>query len=244
MIANAIAQYLHQHGLSGFHPRAVLFDMDGTLIDSMPNHAIAWVQAMAHHGIAFTAEDSYLTEGAKGVDTIRQYVRAQQQRDISESAAMEIYQEKARIFATLPEPQLMDGVTELLTAIKQSGMSIGIVTGSAQRPLIRHIATTFAAFITEDNIISAYDVTHGKPHPEPYLKGMEKLHTAPTETIVIENAPLGITSGASSGAFTIAVNTGPLPDDLLLHAGAHLLVHALTTLTPLLRLAESTPLRG
>ena len=57
------------------HAKCVLFDMDGVLIDSMPNHAIAWVQSMTSFGITMTANDVYLTEGARGVDTIRKMVK-------------------------------------------------------------------------------------------------------------------------------------------------------------------------
>ena len=56
------------------NPKAALFDMDGVLYDSMPNHAIAWQQSMASFGIHMTAEDAYATEGARGIDTIRTMV--------------------------------------------------------------------------------------------------------------------------------------------------------------------------
>ena len=55
--------------------KVVLFDMDGVLYDSMPNHGVAWQRAMKEFGIHFTLEDSYATEGARGVDTIRKYAR-------------------------------------------------------------------------------------------------------------------------------------------------------------------------
>ena len=61
--------------------RCVLFDMDGVLYNSMPNHAVAWQQAMSANGLHFTAEDSYATEGMKGVDTIRIYAERQTGRN-------------------------------------------------------------------------------------------------------------------------------------------------------------------
>ena len=76
----AIKQYLERHGFEALRPKAVLFDMDGVLYDSMPKHAIAWQQSMASFGIHMTADDAYATEGARGVDTIRQMVRRQQSR--------------------------------------------------------------------------------------------------------------------------------------------------------------------
>ena len=64
---------------------------------------------------------------------------------------------------------------------------------------------------------------YGKPHPEPYLMGLQKAHAKPNETFVVENAPMGVEAAVAANIFTIAVNTGPLPDQVLLDAGADLL---------------------
>lgn len=204
--------------------RLCLFDMDGVLYDSMPNHAIAWVQAMASFGIRFTAADAYATEGARGVDTVRRYVRRQTGADISEEKAMNMYQEKARVFATLPVAPVMPGVIALMQKVNTKGLTVGVVTGSAQRPLIERVISDFGEFISSDHIVTAYDVDRGKPYPDPYIKGMSKCGDfRPDETVVIENAPLGVHSGHASGAYTIAVNTGPLADEVLLREGADIL---------------------
>ncbi len=222
---------MRRNNLGVFNPKVVLFDMDGTLCDSMPNHGVAWVAAMRAAGIAFTVNDSYLTEGARGVNTIQRYVLAQQNRHISEADAAKIYAHKAEIFATLPPAPIFPGTFELMERIKRCGMRIGIVTGSAQRPLIAGIVDTFRDYLTADDIVSAYDVKRGKPDPEPFLIGMAKCGgVLPTETIVVENAPLGVRAGSASGAFTIAVNTGPLDDSVLWDAGAHVLYHSIAAL--------------
>lgn len=212
------------------NPKAALFDMDGVLYDSMPNHAIAWQQSMASFGIHMTAEDAYATEGARGIDTIRTMVRQQKGEEITLERAQEMYDEKTRIFHSMPKPIVMPGVVEVMKGMKARGWRIGVVTGSGQRPLINRLLTDFADFLDENHIVTAYDVKRGKPAPDPYLMGMKKVGTEPTETIVIENAPLGVKAGVASGAYTIAVNTGPLPDEILLAAGADLLfpdMHAL-----------------
>lgn len=205
------------------NPKAALFDMDGVLYDSMPNHAIAWQQSMASFGIHMTAEDAYATEGARGIDTIRTMVLKQKGEEITLERAQEMYDEKTRIFHSMPKPIVMPGVGEVMKGMKARGWRIGVVTGSGQRPLINRLLTDFADFLDEDHIVTAYDVKRGKPAPDPYLMGMKKVGTEPTETIVIENAPLGVKAGVASGAYTIAVNTGPLPDEILLAAGADLL---------------------
>lgn len=241
-----IERYLEKHGFEALCPKAVLFDMDGVLYDSMPHHAIAWQRSMEIFGIHMTEIDAYATEGARGVDTIRMMVKQQQGRDIDEAEAQRMYDEKTRQFHLLPETPIMPGIPELMEKIKNEGLTIGVVTGSGQRPLINRLLIDFAGFLNEQHIVTAYDVTRGKPAPDPYLTGMEKTDSKPWETIVIENAPLGVKAGTSARAFTIAVNTGPLPDSELLSQGADLLFKKMTDLADswesLFQLSARTPI--
>ena len=220
----AIKKYLEEHGFEALRPKAVLFDMDGVLYDSMPNHVIAWQESMAQQGLQMTADDAYATEGARGVDTIRQMVKRQQNRIIDEAEAQRMYDVKSRIFHSLPEAPVMPGIQELMQKIKANGLQVGVVTGSGQRPLIQRILKDFGSYVDEAHIITAYDVERGKPNPDPYLMGLQKAgNLAPYEAIVVENAPLGIRAGYAARIFTVAVNTGPLPDEELLMAGANLI---------------------
>lgn len=219
-----IAHYLKKHGFEQFEPKAVLFDMDGVLYDSMPNHAIAWQQSMAQFGITMTADDAYATEGARGVDTIRKMVMLQQGREIDEAEAQRMYDVKSHIFHQLPEASIMPGILPLMQQIHDDGIQIGVVTGSGQKPLIKRILKDFGTFVDEAHITTAYDVRRGKPKPDPYLMGLRKAgDLMPYEAIVVENAPLGIQAGVAAKIFTIAVNTGPLSVQTLLDANADLL---------------------
>lgn len=210
-------------------PRCVLFDMDGVLYDSMPNHAIAWVKALKEFGIHFTAEDSYATEGARGVDTIRAYIKKQQGREISEEEAQKIYDVKTHYFHSLPETRIFPGVRELMQKIKDHGLTIGVVTGSGQKPLIKRLLNDFKGFLTADHIVTAYDVSKGKPNPDPYLMGLSKCGgLMPWQGIVIENAPLGVRAGVAAHIFTVGVNSGPLPDSALSNEGANLVFKRMT----------------
>jgi len=224
MFRVALKQYLERHGFEALRPKAVLFDMDGVLYDSMPNHAIAWQQSMEQFGIHMTAGDAYATEGARGVDTIKKMVLQQQDREIDETEAQRMYDVKTQIFHSLPEAPVMPGMLELMKKITADGLQCGVVTGSGQRPLIRRILKDFGAYVDEQHITTAYDVRRGKPKPDPYLMGLRKAgDLRPWEAIVVENAPLGVHAGAAAKIFTVAVNTGPLPDQTLLDAGADLL---------------------
>ena len=217
-------QDISSFGKTGVSPKVVLFDMDGVLYDSMPNHGVAWQRAMKEFGIHFTLEDSYATEGARGVDTIRKYAKAQLGKELSEEEAQQMYDVKAAYFHEMPEAKVFDGVIDLMQKIKASGLKIGIVTGSAQFPLIERVTRDFGEFVTKDQITTAYDVKRGKPNPDPYLMGLKKAgNYLPEEGIVVENAPLGVHAGVAAGCYTVAINSGPLPDATLLDEGANIL---------------------
>ena len=229
MFALALKKYLEEHDFEALSPKVVLFDMDGVLYDSMPNHAIAWQESMAKYGIHMTADDAYATEGARGVDTIREMVRRQQHRDIDEVEAQKMYDLKSQTFHSLPEAPIMPGILDLMRQIHASGLQCGVVTGSGQRPLINRILKDFGNYVDETHITTAYDVTRGKPQPDPYLMGLHKAgDLAPWQAVVVENAPLGVRSGHAAHIFTIAVNTGPLPNNELLAAGANLIFASMT----------------
>ena len=228
---NEIKQYLKEHGFGHFCPKAVLFDMDGVLYDSMPLHAIAWQESMKKFGIHMTTADAYATEGARGIDTIRLFVKQQQGKDISLEEAQRMYDEKTRLFHAMPEAPIFDGVFSIMEKIQRSGMTVNVVTGSGQRPLIERLLHDFGQYLDEDHITTAYDVKRGKPYPDPYLTGLRKAgNLQPNEGIVVENAPLGVRAGVSAGIFTVAINSGPLPDASLLDEGANVLYNTMTQL--------------
>ena len=225
---DSIRQYLERHGFGHFSPKAVLFDMDGVLYDSMPHHAIAWQESMKRFGIDMTEADAYATEGARGIDTIRQ-IATRQGKEVSLEEAQRMYDEKSRIFHEMPDAPIFDGVFDMMEKIKRAGMTVNVVTGSGQRPLIRRLLNDFGRYLDENHITTAYDVKHGKPYPDPYLMGLQKAgNLKPFEGIVVENAPLGVRSGVSAGIFTVAINSGPLPDKALLDEGADVLYDKMT----------------
>ena len=231
MLSLPVRHYLAKHGFEAFCPKAVLFDMDGVLYDSMPNHAVAWQKSMAKFGIAMTHEDAYATEGQRGVDTIRQMVKQQQGRDIDEEEAQKMYDEKTRLFHLMPAPPMMPGAKELMEKIHADGLAIGVVTGSGQRPLINRLLTDYGTFLDEEHIVTAYDIKKGKPFPDPYLKGLKKMgNLNPWEAIVVENAPLGVQASVAASIFTICVNTGHLPEQLFLEKGTDMLLGSMNEL--------------
>ena len=85
-----IDEYLRKHDFAVFSPKAVLFDMDGVLYDSMKNHSESWHKAMAHYGLNMSRDDAYMYEGMRGVETIKLLARQQWGKELSEEEAQEM----------------------------------------------------------------------------------------------------------------------------------------------------------
>ena len=207
--------------------KAILFDKDGVLFDSMPNHAYAWSHAMTQFGLEMTAYEAYLHEGRTGSGTIDILAQRYWGRDATEEEIERIYAAKAELFNTLPEPKPMPGALEALTAAKELGCKIVLVTGSGQAKLLESLEEHYPGFFRQELMVTGFDVKLGKPHPEPYLMGLQKAGVKAEEAIVVENAPLGVESAHKAGIFVIAANTGPLEDSILKEAGANIVVPGL-----------------
>jgi HAD superfamily hydrolase (TIGR01509 family) len=204
--------------------KAVLFDMDGVLFDSMPNHAYAWSHAMTEYGLQMTPEEVYMNEGRTGSATINMLAQRFWGRDATEEEKQRIYEAKSKVFNSCPEAKPMPGALETLQTVKEKGLKIVLVTGSAQTSLLEKLERSYPGFFHQDLMVTGFDVKQGKPFPEPYLKGLQKAGIKPEEGIVVENAPLGVQAGHAAGIFTIAANTGPLEDEVLKNAGADIVL--------------------
>ncbi len=226
----SIDLYLKKHGFEAFTPKAVLFDMDGVLFDSMPNHARSWAKVCTEFGLAMTPEEAYMHEGRTGAATINILTRRYWNRDATPEEVERIYQEKCRLFNACPEAPKMPGAQEVLQRVKDAGMTIVVVTGSGQKSLLDRLEHNYPGFFVPELVVSSKDVKHGKPHPEPYLMGLEKAGLQPWEAVVVENAPLGVRAAVAANIFTVAVNTGPLPESALLNEGANALFPSMAAL--------------
>jgi HAD superfamily hydrolase (TIGR01509 family) len=199
--------------------KAVLFDMDGVLYDSMKNHASAWSKVMFRHGFQMTEQEAYMHEGRTGDATI-DIISKREGKIIGAEERKQIYTEKMAEFAEYPPVAPMAYSRELLQKVADNNLTMMIVTGSGQPSLLDRINMDFPRFFTREKIITSFDYTQGKPHPDPYLMALERTKLSPNEAIVVENAPLGVQSAKAAGIYTIAANTGPLPDAILREAGA------------------------
>lgn len=231
-IEDALLLYLKNKGLDGMSLVSAMFDMDGVLFDSMKNHAHCWHKTMAHFGMNMSLEEAYMHEGRTGAGTINLVSMRERGYESNPEEIEEIYGYKSRLFNACPEAPRMPGAYELLKQVKASGIVPVLVTGSGQKSLIERLNHNFPDIFRPHLMVTAFDVKYGKPNPEPYLMGLQKAgNLAVNQSMVIENAPLGVKAGVASGCFTIAVNTGPLPDSALLEQGASLLFSSMQELS-------------
>lgn len=220
MLENHKQNYLKRSGYSSMSIKAMLFDMDGVLFDSMPNHATSWIESTKAFGLSMDRNEAYMNEGRTGASTINEIALRTWNREATELEIKQIYAKKTEIFNQCPLAQPMSGAWQVLQKAKQAGLKIVLVTGSGQKTLLDRLNRNFPGIFTPDNMVTAYDVKYGKPNPEPYLIALQKAGVQANEAIVVENAPLGVRAGVAANIFTLAVNTGPLPDSVLIGEGA------------------------
>lgn len=230
MFSSAVQKFLKEKNYPDFNPKAIFFDMDGVLFDSMKYHATAWVQALQEVEIPFTHYEAYMNEGRTGHSTIDGVFNRTYGRDATEEEKQQIYRLKSKYFEAHSTTQKMPFALELLEKIKGQGLQIFVVTGSGQPSLIDSLQSYFPGIFQKEKMVTAFDVKKGKPFPEPYLKALKKSGVNPWEAVVVENAPLGVEAAKAAGLFTIAVNTGPLEKEVLTNSGADVVLDSMEEL--------------
>lgn len=218
--------------------KAVLFDMDGVLFDSMPAHAASWAKICTEYGLQMSVRDVYLNEGRTAESTIEVLTQRTWGRSTNPEEVDRIYALKCEEFKNYPEAPVMAGAPDVLDAVLESGREIYIVTGSAQDSLLDRIYSHLPGYFVRERVICGKDYTHGKPDPEPYLMGLQRAGVQAHEAIVVENAPLGVRAAKAAGIFTIAVNTGILDDADLWAEGADMVFPSMAALAEAWRESE------
>ena len=198
--------------------RALLFDMDGVLVDSTPAVARVWTAWATGRGL--DPDDVVRrAHGRPSIATIRELLPNGDHH--AEDQAVE----KAEI-EDLQDIVALPGTEELLSQLPAARFA---VVTSATRPLA--VARIQAAgFAIPKYLVTASDIQHGKPHPEPYLRGAAILGIPAADCVVIEDAPAGIQSGKAAGARVLALRT-TAADDELLRAGADWIVNDCSALS-------------
>lgn len=192
---------------------AVLFDMDGVLVDSMNGHSEAWKELLLAQGIVVSDRFIFENEGAMGPEILISLFQAHGRPYHSETIR-EIYYKQNEKFVTeyLPKVNLFPETPSLLQMLREKGIILGLVTGS-RRNIIEKIwrPEELSWFAT---VVSADDTDRFKPHPDPYLKALQDIGLPGERCLVVENAPAGIQAALSAGLTCFAI-TSTLPKETL-----------------------------
>jgi mannitol-1-/sugar-/sorbitol-6-phosphatase len=186
---------------------ALLFDMDGVLVDSTPAVARVWTRFALRHGFD-AAEVVHRAHGRPSIVTVREYLpngdHLAENKEIERGEIVDLDG-----IAPLP------GALELLTALPPGRWTI--VTSCTRR--LAEVRLKTSGLPRPEVFVTSSDVANGKPAPDPYLKGAQVLGFAAQECVVVEDAPAGVRSGKAAGARVIALRT-TMPERELRDAGA------------------------
>jgi HAD superfamily hydrolase (TIGR01509 family) len=191
-------------------PLAVLWDMDGTLVDSEHYWSVSQNRLANQYGAVWTDEDEKGVIGSSLYDSSdlikRKFgIEDKSVQEIIDHLTDEVIEQLRQVLPWRP------GALELLLELKQAGIKTALVTMSMRRMALAVAeAVPFPAF---DVVIAGDDVRYGKPHPEPYLTAAAKLGVAPIDCIAFEDSVTGLNSAAAAGTHAIGVrNLVELPD--------------------------------
>lgn len=187
---------------------AVLFDVDGVLLDSMPQHVEAWVRAGRELGLDIPEDEVYRREGEQATKSARDFIKAAGLMS-TRARIRALLEKKQGIYQNIgAAPRIFPGVLEILKGLSENGLRLAFVTGTSRGEMDRILPAELKDFFEAS--VCGDEVLRGKPNPEPYMKAMGMLKVLPRESLVIENAPYGIQSARSAGATVWAVsNTLP-----------------------------------
>ncbi len=188
------------------YSKAVLFDMDGVILDSMPYHVKAWQDALSEIGLTVPAELIYLHEGAIEPETAVR-IFCENGCTIDEDGFHRLFRRQREIFSSRYQGSVKpyDGVEGLLSRLQEKGWAMSLVTSSHREVLEKVLPGSILGFMS--HVVTGDEVKRRKPHPDPYLAAMMALNSGPAEALVVENAPAGVKAAKAAQLKCVALTT-------------------------------------
>jgi beta-phosphoglucomutase-like phosphatase (HAD superfamily) len=199
---------------------ALIFDMDGTLVDSMPFHEKSWIEFTRRHGIDIdVAELMRRTTGRTGVECMRELF----QRELEPAQAGALVAEKEALYRALFAPVFAEvpGLRSFWSQAAALGLKLGVGTAGDRRN-IDFTLTNLALPSVPDVVVGGDEGLPGKPDPAIFLAAARRLRIDPAQCIVLEDAPLGIEAAGRAGMRAVAICSS---HDAAQLAGPHVLAH-------------------
>lgn len=213
-------------------PRAVLWDMDGTLIDSAEYHWLTWRDALAEEGVQLSRDEFNSWFGSRNDRILRRYFEGITAGEIARIGGRKEarYREMVRARGISPLP----GVRAWLTRLHEAGWRQAVAS-SAPPANIDVLIDVLSLGHVFQAAVSAEEVPHGKPHPDVFLHAAARLDVAPARSVVVEDAPLGVEAGRRGGMRTIGIAGlhGQLDADVVTASMADLPLDTFDRLVPL-----------
>ncbi len=184
--------------------KAVIFDMDGVITNTMPDHFHAWKEILKTEGISVTRHDIYSREGQRGINSVFELFETYK-RPVTDARAHKILKRKEELFKRIVRIRFITGSRRFLRRLHQQKFKLALVTGTSRQELHRILPQPLYDLF--DVVVTGSDVMNGKPHPEPYLKAVRQLSLRCRDAVAIENAPFGIRSAKAAGLRCLALET-------------------------------------
>lgn len=185
-------------------PQAVLWDMDGTIVDTEADWVNNSRQVVEDHGGYWNADDGDFIFGACTADHAQRLSEAVARRDGTWIAPMQLFELlHQKMLTSYQKAELLDGAVELLTAFLEAGIPQALVTATDMElvaPALQNFPQEYFAAV-----VSGSDEIPGKPSPEPYLLGARRLQADITQCLAFEDSAAGLASARASGAITVDV---------------------------------------
>ena len=182
---------------------ALIFDMDGTMIDSMPWHARSWVEFVARHGLTLDVTDILArTTGRTGAECMRELF----ERDLSDAECQALVHEKEEIYRAMFSDNFTEvaGFTAFAKAAVARGLKVAVGT-AGDRHNIEFAMSRLKMDPLPLAIVGGDEGFAGKPTPEIFLEAARRIGVAPERCIVFEDAPFGIEAARRGGMRAVAV---------------------------------------
>ena len=184
--------------------RAVLFDLDGVIVDTLHFHYLAWDKMFSERGGRVSKHTVLLHEGRNSFE-ILPILMEESGVFVPENEWEVFIDEKRKYYRSIVKLTYYPKVFETIEELRRRGFKTALVTASAKKNMEKSLNDERQRLF--DVIVTAEDVSKAKPNPEPFLKAQELLGVSVEQCIVIENAPLGIESAKNAGMKCIAVET-------------------------------------
>lgn len=203
---------------------ALIFDMDGVIIDSIDFHYMAWRDYLRKWGVELTK--SYFMNdmfGTPGREAIRHFINEEHTYESVLQHCDNVDTEFRRIVAAYPVVEPVSGFKKFIDQAKSAGFKTALATSAP----FENVKVVFERFGIEkyfDVVVTSNDFIHGKPHPEVYLTALKRLGFKADASVVFEDSLAGITSGRAAGIDVIGVTTSQTSDTLK-KAGAFMCIN-------------------